>query len=443
MSMLPSATGDSGLAKQHAKDLLAALGMAAEPRPWAVHPALAWRRAGLMASTGHPERGGLVLPAALTSAAEGSLAALRALAPEGALPFTGWSLLGERARLLKLTRQGRISANGTCRLLETRRGTVALNLARPDDWASLPAMLGEPADDWAAIERAALGHDGDTLVAMGRELSMAIGLAERVPAKLTVPFVIERVANPGIRRVRPRVVDLSALWAGPLAGALMAMAGAEVVKVESRRRLDGARAGDPVFFDLLNGQKRSVMLDFHDRDDLALLQALIDQADIVIEASRPRALAQLGVDARSVAARGATWVSITAYGREGPAAEWIGFGDDVAVAGGLAHVMAEGWQHMLFAGDAVADPLTGILAALAGWAGWLAGGGKVISVPMVAVMRHALSLYRPARAELGRWQALAEADTEPLAGLRSPERAAVKPGSDLEWARQLAAQSRE
>lgn len=94
------------------------------------------------------------------------------------------------------------------------------------------------------------------------------------------------------------------MWASPLAEALMSLVGAEVVKVESRHRLDGARAGDPRYFDVLNGQKRSVVSDFHDQEDLALLQALIDQADTAIQASRPPALARLEIDARSVAARG-------------------------------------------------------------------------------------------------------------------------------------------
>ena len=52
------------------------------------------------------------------------------------------------------------------------------------------------------------------------------------------------------------VVDLSALWAGPLCGDLLARAGATVVKVESTQRPDGARRGPAEFFDLLNGRKQ-------------------------------------------------------------------------------------------------------------------------------------------------------------------------------------------
>ena len=49
--------------------------------------------------------------------------------------------------------------------------------------------------------------------------------------------------------------------AGPLCGQLLAETGARVIKVESTGRPDGARRGSARFFDLLNGEKRSVALD--------------------------------------------------------------------------------------------------------------------------------------------------------------------------------------
>ena len=65
------------------------------------------------------------------------------------------------------------------------------------------------------------------------------------------------------------VIDLSALWAGPLCGDLLARSGATVVKVESTQRPDGARRGARAFFDLLNGRKRSVGLDLQSRQGTA------------------------------------------------------------------------------------------------------------------------------------------------------------------------------
>jgi crotonobetainyl-CoA:carnitine CoA-transferase CaiB-like acyl-CoA transferase len=131
----------------------------------------------------------------------------------------------------------------------------------------------------------------------------------------------------------PLVVDLSALWAGPLCSHLLQLQGARVVKVESVGRPDGARADDTGFFDLLNHGKASVALDLAGPD----LRSLLAAADVVIEGSRPRALRQLGLDAEALlGGRGPrVWVSITGHGRADPMAQRVGFGDDTAAAGGL------------------------------------------------------------------------------------------------------------
>jgi len=416
-------------AARHARDLLARLGLPGAPDPGADHPALAWRRSGLMAVTGRPEGPGLVAPLALAAAADGALAALASIAPGAGLPPRGAALLGERARRLGLTRRGAVSPNGGCRLLATADGALALNLPRPDDWELVPALLGEPAGSWDALGAALAMRATREMVERGRLLGLAI--APERPAPPATPFQIEQLAAPSAARSEPPlVVDLSALWAGPLAGDLLRGAGARVVKVESLRRPDGARGGEPGFFDVLNGGKASLALDFADPADLPRLRDLIEAADIVIEGSRPRALAQLGIDAQAVARSGATWVSITAYGRTGEAGEAIGFGDDAAVAGGVAAAMRAAWGEPLFAGDAIADPLTGITAALAAWAGWRQGGGRLVSLALAQVVAHAAALAAPK--DVADWQALAMADTAPLYPLRAPLAPARALGADTE-----------
>jgi crotonobetainyl-CoA:carnitine CoA-transferase CaiB-like acyl-CoA transferase len=419
-AMAGSDETDGGMALAHARSLLRALGMDGDPRPMGEHPALAWRRSGLMAVTGRADGPGLVCPVPLTAAADGALSALRALAPDAPLPGNGAMLLGERARLLGLTRQGATSANGSCRLLATRDGHVALNLPRQDDWDLIPALLEDVAPDWPAIERLAAGRSSDELVERGCLLGMAIAV-DRRPEPLP-PFVVQRIAaaRPA-SDAAPLVVDLSALWAGPLAASLLGMAGARVVKVESTARPDGARLGHAGFYALLNVGKKEASFDFRDAADLAQLRGLIDRADIVIEGSRPRALAQLGIRAEDVAARGGTWVSITAHGRSGAGADRIGFGDDAAIAGGLGAAMGQAWGEPLFAGDAIADPLTGITAALAGWAGWRSGGGCIIALSLATVIAHACALSRAEGAIAREWQAIAGADHAPLYPLRSKQ----------------------
>jgi crotonobetainyl-CoA:carnitine CoA-transferase CaiB-like acyl-CoA transferase len=423
---------DGGLAERHARRLLERLGVGGDPRPLGEHPALAWRRAGLQAVTGRADGPGLVAPAALTAAADGALSALRAICDGEALPGEAATLLGERARRLGLRRRGANSPNGSCRLIAAADGRIALSLPRPDDWELLPALLGEPAPDWAAVERIAARQSVDALIEQGILLGLAIA-ADRPPATPAAPFHIEPRAAPAATPHRPPlVVDLSGLWAGPLAASLLQAAGARVVKVESRNRPDGARRGDPAFYDLLNAGKQAVALDFGDPADRERLQALIAAADIVIEASRPRALRQLGMDAEAQAARGAVWVSITAHGRTGPAADRIGFGDDAAVAGGLAAAMRQAWGETLFAGDAIADPLTGITTALAAWAGWRSGGGRLVSVALADVVADACGLYAADSDEVRAWQTLAKADTAPLYPLREPTGRAREFGADTE-----------
>ena len=73
-----------------------------------------------------------------------------------------------------------------------------------------------------------------------------------------------------------------------------------------------------------------------------------------------------GIDADALCASrsGLIWMTITGYGATGQAADWIGFGDDCAVAAGLAEALRRAAGHPGFVGDAIADPLTGIHAAL-------------------------------------------------------------------------------
>ena len=174
------------------------------------------------------------------------------------------------------------------------------------------------------------------------------------------------------------VADFSALWAGPLCAHLLGLAGARVVKVETPGRPDGARSGNAAFYRLLHAGHRSVILDPGTSGGRAEMTALVRAADIVIESSRPRALARFGLDAEGAAAAGATWVSITAYGR---ASDRVGFGDDVAAGCGLAARDAEGLP--VFVGDAIADPLTGLAAAAAACA---SAGGALLDIAMSDVV---------------------------------------------------------
>jgi crotonobetainyl-CoA:carnitine CoA-transferase CaiB-like acyl-CoA transferase len=103
-----------------------------------------------------------------------------------------------------------------------------------------------------------------------------------------------------------RVVDLTAFWAGPLCTHVLALLGAEVIHIESTRRPDGTRLlagmrGEQWWersgiFSGLNTNKKSVTLDLTTERGRALLQRLVDTADIVVENFTPRVMDQLGLD---------------------------------------------------------------------------------------------------------------------------------------------------
>ncbi len=216
---------------------------------------------------------------------------------------------------------------------------------------------------------------------------------------------VSRIAAPsaGARLAGAVVVDLSSMWAGPLCARLLGLAGADVIKVETASRPDGSRAGERRFFDWLHAGHRSVVLDFRSEAGRRALAALLAAADVVIEASRPRGLAQLGLAPEMIPHRaGQVWLSITGYGRgdgDGTWAERVAFGDDAAVAGGLVGWAGDGWAgdgwagdgwadggwrvgEPVFCADAVADPLTGLCGALAVARSVAGGGGQLIDLAM-------------------------------------------------------------
>lgn len=413
----------TGTATAYAAALLSALGAAVQVEAGAAdeHPALAAARGGLLALTGRADGPAQLCPAPLAACAEGVLKALRSISGATLPTLDGAMLLGERAAAFGHRRNGAVSAGGSCRLLPARDGALALNLARVDDWALLPAWLEADIDaDWDAVAAVVAGCPRHALVERGRLLGLAVAAAEPPPLP-PVSWYSGVITRPNTiiepRGRAPLVIDLSSLWAGPLCGHVLHTLGARVLKVESLQRPDGARAGPAPFYDLLNAGKASVALDFATAPGRAQLRGLIERADIVIEASRPRALRQLGIDAEAlVAARpGLTWISITGYGRSEPQAGWIAFGDDAGVAGGLTELMRTVSGELLFCGDAIADPLTGLHAALLAWSGY-SGGGGVLALALRDVVAQCAQFELPAgaaaqRARYAQWQAvLAAAD---------------------------------
>lgn len=366
-------------AARHARAMEAALapllGSAAERHPvldlrGAPAPEEDWADSGGMELTGYRDGPPLGVRGHPASAVRASLAWLQSL---GGDSLPGVELLGERAAMTGLGRNAPVSCGGAMRLLPCTLDHVAISLARPSDHDLVPAIVGGDTDEdsWVALRRWCLGRSAAEVADRCQLLGVPAAPAGTADPHAARPWLS---AQKGGRRrqlrERPHVVDLTSLWAGPLCARLLRLTGAEVTKVESRHRPDGARQGTPEFFTRMNAGSRYVSLDFSTQKGREQLRQLVSEADVVLEASRPRALRHLGINADELVATGTTWLSITARGR---ASDWVGFGDDIAAGAGLLADSAE----VLPAGDALADPLAGVhgaaavAAALKGGRGWL------------------------------------------------------------------------
>jgi crotonobetainyl-CoA:carnitine CoA-transferase CaiB-like acyl-CoA transferase len=144
-----------------------------------------------------------------------------------------------------------------------------------------------------------------------------------------------------------RVLDFTWAAAGPYATCLLALLGAEVVKVESTRRPDPARRGfltdygginrSPNFNEL-NLAKRSFQVDLSQPDGLALAHRLVDWADVVVDNFRPGVMNRFGLGAAELLERRPDLlvVSSSANGSAGPESRAAGLASIFGATGGLS-----------------------------------------------------------------------------------------------------------
>jgi crotonobetainyl-CoA:carnitine CoA-transferase CaiB-like acyl-CoA transferase len=231
----------------------------------------------------------------------------------------------DRRGQLALKAPGRMSANRACGLVRAADGWIAVNLAREEDRELVPAwMRCEPPEDvWPAIRRAARRRAADDLIADAIMLGLPAARVGEVAADAFAAPTL-RLGRRGRREGPLRVIDLSALWAGPLCGAVLAEMGAAVTKIESAGRPDPTRTSTPEFFRRLNGRKAELAVDFRDPEGRERLAEAFAGADVVITSARPRAFAGLGLAPEAVFAANPllVWVAITGYGWSGAAGRW-------------------------------------------------------------------------------------------------------------------------
>ena len=151
-----------------------------------------------------------------------------------------------------------------------------------------------------------------------------------------------------------KVLDLMWVMAGPAASRVLADYGAEVIRIESETRPDGARTLQPFRDDVtdphysglwnnMNAGKRELSLNFAKPEAIEVLWDLVDWADVVLESFAPGALARMGLSADAMLERRPDLIvgSSCLMGQSGPLAKLAGFGTMAAAISGFFYPV--GW----------------------------------------------------------------------------------------------------
>ena len=169
------------------------------------------------------------------------------------------------------------------------------------------------------------------------------------------------------------VVDFSRVLAGPFATMLLGDLGAEVLKVERPGGGDDTRgwlppvdqSGQSTYFQAVNRNKSSIVLDLTDPPSASKARALAKRADVLVENFRPGVMQQLGLAYSDLAPGnpGLIYCSISAFGHHA-GASMPGYDLLVQALGGLMSITGEPGGQPQKVGVAVVDVLAGLYATV-------------------------------------------------------------------------------
>jgi crotonobetainyl-CoA:carnitine CoA-transferase CaiB-like acyl-CoA transferase len=150
-----------------------------------------------------------------------------------------------------------------------------------------------------------------------------------------------------------RVIEFGGFAAGPVVGKHLGNYGAEVIRIESRKALDGFRTHYPPYkdnvpgieragiFSFFNDGKRSVTLNLKTARGLELAKALVAKADVVVENFTPGTMAKLGLGYEVLSSLNPRLVMLSTcnQGQFGPHASHPGFGSHLTSLAGFTHLL--------------------------------------------------------------------------------------------------------
>ncbi len=188
-----------------------------------------------------------------------------------------------------------------------------------------------------------------------------------------------------------RVLDVSTLFAGPLAATFLGDFGADVIKVEHPRKPDAARGHGPakdgvnLWWKTLGRNKKTVTLDLGKPEGARLLLALAAEADVLIENFRPGTLERWGVGPAELheANPGLVIARVTAFGQFGPYSSRPGFGSLAEAMSGFAALTGEPDGPPTLPPFGLADGIAALATAYAVMVGLRTGVGQVIDMAII------------------------------------------------------------
>ena len=192
------------------------------------------------------------------------------------------------------------------------------------------------------------------------------------------------------------VVDLTRVLSGPYCTMILADLGARVIKVEQPGKGDDTRHWGPPFlgqesayFLSINRNKESITLDFKPRDGRAILERLIEKADVFVENFRPGTIDRngFGWDAMHARFPRLVYASISGYGQTGPRRNEAGYDAVMQAEGGLMSVTGDPDRPGYRLGVAITDMVSGLYCAQGITAALLArersGQGQRVDIGML------------------------------------------------------------
>ena len=200
-----------------------------------------------------------------------------------------------------------------------------------------------------------------------------------------------------------RVLDVSTLFAGPLAATMLGDFGAEVIKIEHPKgdpvRYHGAsKDGVGLWGKVVGRNKRGITLYLGSPEGQDVFRRLVASADVVVENFRPGTLERwgLGYDELSRINRGLVLVRVTGFGQFGPYSGRPGFGTLAEAMSGFAAITGEPDGPPTLPPFGLADGISALAAAFATMTALRArettGRGQVVDL---AIIEPILTLLGP------------------------------------------------